>query len=203
VEKSIYSVGKNTVGRLILNMMEIRIHGRGGQGAVTSSKLAGLAASIEGKFAQGLPFYGFERRGAPVEVYLRFDDKPILLSSRIYEPDGIIVLDPILASLGNVVARGIKENGFAVLNTLEKPEVIDYGDRLGKIGIVDATGIALKTLKRPITNTAILGAFSRMTGMLKLSSLEEAVRRVLPERFHKANIEALRMSYDETEIKEM
>ena len=191
------------VGRLILGMMEIRIHGRGGQGAVTSSKLAGLAASIEGKYGQGLPFYGFERRGAPVEVYLRFDDRPILISSRIYEPHGIIVLDPILAELESVVAKGMKEGGFAVLNTLKDPEEIGYARRLSKIAAVDATGVALKTLGRPITNTAILGAFSRATEILKLSSLEEAVKRVLPQRFHGANIEALRMAYGETRVKEM
>lgn len=184
-------------------MMEIRIHGRGGQGAVTSSKLAGLAASIEGKYGQGLPFYGFERRGAPVEVYLRFDEKPILISSRIYEPDGIIVLDPILAELGDVVAKGIREGGFAVLNTLKEPEEIGYAEGLGKIATVDATGVALKTLGRPITNTAILGAFARMTGMLKLTSLEEAVKQILAERFHKANVEALRLAYEETKVKEM
>ena len=192
-----------SVGRSILKMMEIRIHGRGGQGAVTSSKLAGLAASIEGKYGQGLPFYGFERRGAPVEVYLRFDEKPILISSRIYEPDGIIVLDPILAELGNVVARGLKEGGFAVLNTLKDPEEFEYAGKLSKIATVDATGVALKTLRAPITNTAILGAFAKATGMLKLSSLEEAIKRILRERFHKPNIEALRMAYDETQIKEM
>lgn len=184
-------------------MMEIRIHGRGGQGAVTSSKLAGLAASIEGKYSQGLPFYGFERRGAPVEVYLRFDDKPILISSRIYEPDGVIVLDPILAELEDVVAQGLKEGGFAVLNTLKNPEEIGYASRLSKFAAVDATGVALKTLGQPITNTAILGAFARATGELKLSSLEEAVRQILPERFHRSNIEALRMAYQETKVREM
>jgi 2-oxoacid:acceptor oxidoreductase gamma subunit (pyruvate/2-ketoisovalerate family) len=184
-------------------MMEIRIHGRGGQGAVTSSKIAGLAASIEGKYGQALPFYGFERRGAPVEVYLRFDDQPILISSQIYEPDGIIVLDPILAELGRVVAKGLKPKGFAVLNTLKKPEEIEYAKNLSKIGVVDATGVALKTLKAPISNTAILGAFAKTEEMVKLSSLEEAIRHVLPDRIQKPNIEALRMAYDETKIEVM
>ncbi|KON30866.1 hypothetical protein AC482_02645 [miscellaneous Crenarchaeota group-15 archaeon DG-45] len=184
-------------------MIEIRIHGRGGQGAVTSSKLAGLAASIEGKYGQGLPFYGFERRGAPVEVYLRFDERPILVSSRVYEPDGIIVLDPILAELEGVVAQGLREGGFAVLNTLKDPGEIGYAGRLSRVAAVDATGIALKTLGQPITNTAILGAFARATDVVKLSSLEEAVRQILPGRFHGANIEALRTAYDETRVREM
>jgi len=184
-------------------MMEIRIHGRGGQGAVTSSKIAGLAISIEGKFGQALPFYGFERRGAPVEVYVRFDDKPILISSQVYEPDGIIVLDPILAELGRVVAKGLKEEGFAVLNTLKGPDEIDYAKKLAKVGVVDATGVALKTLKAPISNTAILGAFARTTDMVKLPSLEEAIQHVLPERLHKSNIDALRLAYEETKVKEL
>lgn len=183
-------------------MIEIRIHGRGGQGAVTSSKIAGMAVSIEGKFGQALPFYGFERRGAPVEVYVRVDDQPILISSQVYEPDGIIVLDPILAELGHVVGKGLKPKGFAVLNSLKKPEEFDYANKLSKIGVVDATGVALKTLKAPISNTAILGAFARTTGVVKLSSLEEAIKHVLPERLHKSNIDALRMSYEETNLKE-
>ncbi|MBS7652429.1 MAG: 2-oxoacid:acceptor oxidoreductase family protein [Candidatus Bathyarchaeia archaeon] len=182
-------------------MIEIRMHGRGGQGVVTSSKILGLAASIEGIYSQALPFYGFERRGAPVEVYLRLGDKPILISSQIYEPDGIVVLDPILAEM-NVVARGLKTGGFAVLNTLKPPEQIDYTKRLSRVGVVDATGVALKTLKVPISNTAILGAFIKTVGMLKLSSVEEAIRQVLPERLHAANIEALRLAYEETRVRE-
>jgi 2-oxoacid:acceptor oxidoreductase gamma subunit (pyruvate/2-ketoisovalerate family) len=184
-------------------MIEIRIHGRGGQGAVTSSKIAGMAASLEGKYSQALPFYGFERRGAPVEVYLRFDDKPILIASQIYDPDGIVVLDPILAELGRVVAKGLKPRGFAVLNTLKGPEEFDYAKTLSKIGVVDATGVALKTLKQPISNTAILGAFSRIMEIVKLSSLEEAIRHVFPERLWQSNIEALRLAYNETKILEM
>jgi 2-oxoacid:acceptor oxidoreductase gamma subunit (pyruvate/2-ketoisovalerate family) len=180
-------------------MIEIRMHGRGGQGVVTSSKILGLAASIEGIYSQALPFYGFERRGAPVEVYLRLDDKPILISSQIYEPDGIVVLDPILAEQ-SIVAKGLKAGGFAVLNTLKSPEQIDYTKRLSRVGVVDATGVALKTLKAPISNTAILGAFTKTVGMLKLSSVEEAIRQVLPERLHAANIEALRLAYEETRV---
>ncbi|MGQ9679311.1 MAG: 2-oxoacid:acceptor oxidoreductase family protein [Candidatus Bathyarchaeia archaeon] len=184
-------------------MMEIRIHGRGGQGAVTSSKIAGLAATVQGLYGQALPFYGFERRGAPVEVYLRFDEKPILISSQIYEPDGIIVLDPILAELGHVVSKGLKPKGFAILNTLKDPEEFSYARNLSKVGAADATGIALKTIKQPISNTAILGAFARTVGIVKLSSLEEAIKQILPARFHSANIEALRMAYNETKVLEM
>lgn len=112
-----------------------------------------------------------------------------------------MVLDPILAEL-NVVARGLKTGGFAVLNTLKPPEQIDYTKRLSRVGVVDATGVAIKTLKAPISNTAILGAFIKTVGMLKLSSVEEAIRQVLPERLHAANIEALRLAYEETRVRE-
>ncbi|MFQ6075061.1 MAG: 2-oxoacid:acceptor oxidoreductase family protein [Candidatus Bathyarchaeia archaeon] len=183
-------------------MIEIRIHGRGGQGAVTSSKIAGIAASLEGKFAQGLPFYGFERRGAPLTVFLRIDDRPITVASRIYEPDGIIVLDSALAELSGVVGVGLKEGGFAVLNTLKKPDEVDLGVRLSKIATLDATGVALKTLGLPITNTAILGALCKTTGVVKLESLEEGVKAVLPPRIHGRNVKALRTAYDEVVVRE-
>lgn len=184
-------------------MIEIRIHGRGGQGAVTSSKIAGIAASIEGKYAQGLPFFGFERRGAPLTVFLRLDDKPITIASRIYEPDGIIVLDPALAEIKNVIAAGLKQGGVAVMNTLKKPEEVDLGVKLSKLAVVDATGVALKMLGQPITNTAILGAFSKATGLIKLESLEEGIMRVLPPRIQARNVKALQTAYDETVIKEL
>jgi len=183
-------------------LIEIRIHGRGGQGSVVASKIAGTAASLEGKYAQGLPFYGFERRGAPVQVYLRFDTKPITISSRVYNPDGIIVLDPVLAQTKEIVAVGLKEGGFAVLNTRKKPEEIDLGVRLSKIGVVDATGVALKTIGSPITNTAILGAFCATTKLLKLESVVDAVKAVLPERYHESNIKAVTVSSDETVVRE-
>lgn len=184
------------------DVIEIRIHGRGGQGAVTSSKIAGIAASLEGKFAQGLPFYGFERRGAPLTVFLRIDDRPITVASRIYEPDGIIVLDSALAELSGVVGVGLKEGGFAVLNTLKKPDEVDLGVRLSKIATLDATGVALKTLGLPITNTAILGALCKTTGVVKLESLEEGVKAVLPPRIHGRNVKALRTAYDEVVVRE-
>jgi len=188
-------------------LIEMRVHGRGGQGAVTSSKIAGVAVSLEGKYVQALPFYGFERRGAPVQVFLRLDEEPIYIASRVYEPDGILVLDPILATTPEVVAAGMKDNGFAILNTNKSFDEIDEiykkaGVNLGRLATVDATGIALKTIGAPITNTAILGSFCNMTGFLKLDFLFDGIRHVLPPRFHQSNIAACQMSYDQTAIKE-
>jgi pyruvate ferredoxin oxidoreductase gamma subunit/2-oxoisovalerate ferredoxin oxidoreductase gamma subunit len=188
-------------------LIEMRIHGRGGQGAVTSSKIAGVAVSLEGKYVQALPFYGFERRGAPVQVFLRLDEEPIFIASRIYEPDGILVLDPVLASTPEVVASGMKDNGFAILNTTKSFDELyeaysNAGINVSKLGKVDATGIALKTIGAPITNTAILGAFCKMTGFLKLDFLFDGIKQVLPPRFHQSNVAACQMSYDQTDIKE-
>ena len=184
-------------------MIEFRLHGRGGQGTVTSSKIAGVAAAIDGKFAQSLPFYGFERRGAPVEVYFRLDDKPVTVNTRIYNPDGIIVLDPVLPfQFTQLVTKGLKQGAIAILNTAKKPEDINLGVKLSKVFVVDATSIALEILKAPITNTAILGAFSGGTKLLKLDSVVEGVKHVLPERLWARNIEAVKRAYNEVKVKE-
>jgi len=185
-------------------MIEFRLHGRGGQGTVTSSKIAGVAAAIEGKFAQSLPFYGFERRGAPVEVYFRLDDKPVTVNTRIYNPDGIIVLDPVLPfQFTPLVTRGLKSGALVVLNTSKSPDEINLGVKLSKVVTVDATTIALEVLRVPITNTAILGAFAGGTGLLKLDSVIEGVKHVLPERLWARNIEAVKRAYNEVKVKEM
>jgi 2-oxoacid:acceptor oxidoreductase gamma subunit (pyruvate/2-ketoisovalerate family) len=102
-------------------MYEYRVHGRGGQGAVMGCKLAGLAASLQGLFALSLPQYGFERRGAPVTVFLRIDDQPITIPNRVDHPDGIVVLDPKLLQLKKLITPGIKPGGIAILNTKRSP----------------------------------------------------------------------------------
>lgn len=181
-------------------MYEYRVHGRGGQGAVMGCKLAGLAASLQGMYALSLPQYGFERRGAPVTVFLRFDDKIITNSSRVEYPDGIIVLDPKLLQLKHLITPGLKEGGIAVLNTRKPPGEIDLGVPLSSVATVDATGIALETIGRPITNTAILGAFCAATGVLELDYVIQALTRFIPKANLDKNLEAVRMAYDNTNI---
>ena len=182
-------------------MIEIRFHGRGGQGAVTSAELTALAAIEQGKYAQAFPSFGPERRGAPVMAYVRVSDEPIRTREKIYEPDIVVVLDPTLLDIVNVGA-GLKDNGIVVLNTTKSAEEIR--ERIGitaKLALVDASRIAMETMGIPITNTTLLGAMLKATDLLPLSALEGP----LQERFGRIavkNIQASQRAYQETVVKE-
>lgn len=163
-------------------MIEIRIHGRGGQGAVVASKVLASAFFEEGKFVQVFPEFGVERRGAPVTAYARVDDTIINLRCRIYEPDHIIVLDETL--IGAVdVAEGTKVGGWALINSDRSPREMEP---LGncKLATVDATAIALKhrlgSRASPIVNTSIVGAFARITGLVDIESVARAIHEEVP-----------------------
>ena len=175
-------------------MIGIRIHGRGGQGAVTASRLLATASYFDGKFSQAIPMYGTERRGAPLTAFVRIDDIRVRERELVHEPDIVIVLDELLSTQQSV-ADGLKKGGLLILNSSLPPEKVEIGGDI-KIATVDATKIALETLKRPITNTAILGAFSKAAGFPKLESLEKAIMKQFPGRIGELNIAAIRMSYD-------
>jgi 2-oxoacid:acceptor oxidoreductase gamma subunit (pyruvate/2-ketoisovalerate family) len=123
-------------------MFEIRFHGRGGQGSVIASEILSKAVFLEGKDVQSFPFFGVERRGAPVQAYTRIDDKPIRVKANIYTPDCVVVLDPSLLKSQNVTA-GLKEGGYLLINTEKKPEELTI-DFKGNMATVDATAIAVK-----------------------------------------------------------
>lgn len=181
-------------------MIGIRIHGRGGQGAVTASRLLAEAAYIDGKFSQAIPMYGTERRGAPLTAFVRLDDVRVRERELVHEPDIIVVLDPLL-STQQAVANGLKKGGLLILNSAHPPEEVEIGGDFN-IVTVNATKIALETLKRPITNTAILGAFSKAAGLPKLESIEKAILHRFPGRIGEMNIAAIRMSFEEvSEVK--
>jgi len=154
-------------------MIEIRVHGRGGQGAVTTSQLLAIAALYDGKESQAFPNFGVERTGAPVEAFCRIDSKKITVRSQVYHPDILIVLDASLIQAIDVT-KGLKDGGTIIVNTNKKPE--DLGIR-GNFNIhdVDATGIAMGIFNRPIVNTPVLGAFARVTKLVSLDSLLKAV----------------------------
>ena len=173
----------------------IRLHGRGGQGAVTASRLLAVAAYIDGKFSQAIPMYGTERRGAPVTAYVRVDDNRVKERELVHSPDIVIVLDQALATRQNM-ADEMAAGGLLLLNADYPPEEVKISGDI-RIATVDATGIALETLKRPITNTAILGAFSKVVGWPKLESVEKAIRKQFAGRIADMNIEAVRRSYNE------
>lgn len=182
-------------------MIEIRFHGRGGQGAVTSAELTALAAIEQGKYAQAFPSFGPERRGAPVMAYVRVSDEPIRTREKIYEPDIVVVLDPTLLDIVNVGA-GLKEDGIVVLNTTKSAEEIrERSGITAKLALVDASRIAIETMGIPITNTTLLGAMLKATDLLPLSALEGP----LEERFGRIagkNIQASQRAYQEAVVKE-
>ncbi len=177
----------------------MRIHGRGGQGAVTLAELVALAAIKEGKYAQSFPAFGPERRGAPVEAFLRVDDEPIRERTGITEPDDICVLDPTLLKTIDVTA-GLKNGGTLILNTKKNGGDIryEYGIK-SRIATLNATDIARKCIGMPITNTTMAGSLLKVTNIVKLESMEEQMK----ERFGnyaKGNIEAMKKAYEKTKI---
>ena len=176
-------------------MIGIRIHGRGGQGAVTASRLLADASFRDGKFSQAIPMYGTERRGAPLVAYVRIDDVRVRERELVHAPDVVIVLDPLL-SKEQSVASGLKKGGLLILNSKLPPEKVEIAGDI-KIATVDATKIALETLKRPITNTAILGAFSKSVGYPTMESIEKAIKKQFPGRIGEMNITAIHRSYEE------
>lgn len=175
-------------------MRELRIHGRGGQGAVIASKLLAAAFFRECRSVQSFPAFGVERRGAPVTAFLRVSDGPILLRCEVTEPDDLIVLDPTLVQAVDVTA-GLKPGGGILINS-ERPAAsyADLGRRF-KVATVDASTIArrhgLGTKTQPIVNTAILGAFAATSGLVSLESLCAAIQDEMPLRAE-ANVAAAR-----------
>lgn len=182
-------------------MIEVRFHGMGGQGAVMGALMLAEAAFSEGKYAQKIPVYGGMRRGGDVTVFLRLDDKPIRRTCGVYEPDALVVLDPVLTRTPEV-RRGLKKGGIAVLNDARSPGEVDLGVALSKTATVDATGISTEIFGQraiPITNTAMMGAVAKATGWVRLESLFEPIRHAFPGRVGELNVEACKRGYDEVE----
>jgi pyruvate ferredoxin oxidoreductase gamma subunit len=183
-------------------LIEIRWHGRGGQGAVTSAELLAKAAINEGKYAQAFPAFGAERRGAPVLAFDRVSNKvPIRVRAEITAPNVVVVLDPTLRRVVNVTA-GLKERGILVINSRRALSEIeaDFGNKW-RLAVIDATKIAREVLGVPIVNTTMLGAVLKATGIVKPESLFEPVR----ERFGRLaerNIKAMERAFNETVVKE-
>ena len=183
-------------------LIEIRWHGRGGQGAVTSTGLVAEAAINEGKFAQAFPSFGPERRGAPVLAFVRIDSKePIRIRAEITEPDVVVVLDPSLLRIVNVTS-GLNENGMLIINTKKSFQAIESEFKIKqKLATIDATKIARELLGIPIVNTSMVGALIRATGVVKLESLIEPLQHRFG-RLAERNINAMKKAYEETLVKE-
>ena len=181
-------------------MYEIRIHGRGGQGAVMAAKILAKALVEEGKVAKAIPAFGFERRGAPVEAYLRFDDKPIRQTTNIYHPDCIICLDPTLPRAVGIFA-GMNPNGAWMQATKKSFEDLEPPAGINKVGICDAVRLAVEVLGRPITNTIMLGVLSKATGIVSLDAIYKGMESVaFRDAALEKNIEAVQRGYNETRV---
>lgn len=182
---------------------EIRIHGRGGQGGVTLAELIARAAYKEGKWVQAFPYFGAERRGAPVKAFARISDEPILVRSQIYNPDYIIVLDESLLDVANVT-EGLKENGTIIINTTLQPEEVNISGY--KIATVDATGIALEldllVAGLPVVNTAMAGAFAKATGEITIESVVEAIKEEWKGAVGEKNAKAAILAYERLSLME-
>jgi pyruvate ferredoxin oxidoreductase gamma subunit len=178
----------------------IRFHGRGGQGAVTSAELLALAAIEEGRYAQAMPSFGPERRGAPVLAFVRISDKtPIKVRAEVQSPDIVVVLDPTLLRIVPV-SSGLKNKGIIVVNTKKSPEKIRHEFGIKSLAAtVNATEIAKETLGRPITNTTMLGALVRATDIVNIESLIEPLKHRFGPLAQK-NIQALERAYSECEV---
>ena len=180
-------------------MIEIRFHGRGGQGAVLASRVLAAAAFAAGGHVQAFPAFGLERRGSPILAFTRLSPDPILNRSQIYKPGHVIVLDASLLKIVDVT-EGLEPGGWIVVNSDKNPEALS-GTGGFNVATVDASGIALKNKLgsriAPIVNTAILGAFAAATGIVTIENLEQAVRDNVAIKTD-GNVLACREAFDHT-----
>jgi pyruvate ferredoxin oxidoreductase gamma subunit/phenylglyoxylate dehydrogenase gamma subunit len=181
-------------------MHELRIHGRGGQGAVLASKILAKALVEEGKFVTAIPAFGFERRGAPVAAFMRFDDHPIRRINNIYHPHSVISIDPSVIHAVNVF-EGLQPGGTWIHTTKEPMESLQLPDDLGTLGLCDAVTIAMEVFRRPITNTIMLGAFAKATGAVSLESLKKGLETAnFRDAGLQQNLIAIERGYEETQV---
>ena len=179
-------------------LLEVRWHGRGGQGVWTTSELLARAAIHEGKFVQSFPEFGPERMGAPVVAFTRISDAPIQLHCAVYNPDVVVVLDSTLIKTVPV-AQGLGDGGAVVVNSKGEPVEIRNAIRLegGRVWVISATEIAKRILGRPIMNTAMLGAAARVMDAVSLDSLERVVRERFGGDAAEKNVSVMREAYRE------
>lgn len=186
-----------------MGLIEIRWHGRGGQGVVTASELFAEASMLEGNYIQAFPEFGPERMGAPIKAFTRISEAPITIHSHVYTPDIVVVLDPTL--LGQVnVTEGLSDDGIILVNYSKDLEslkkILTFK---GKIYALDATKIALEKIGRPVANTSCAGALVKITGLVGidnfLNATVEKFKEKLPEKAVLANKEAIMAAYNGVE----
>ena len=172
-------------------MIELRFHGRGGQGAVTAAELLAVAAFKDGKFSQAFGAFGPERRGAPVTSFCRIDDKFIRIRQQVYNPNIVVVLDSGLLQHVNIT-DGVDKAEPVIINCTEKH------DLQADVHVVDASKLAREIVGKNIVNTAMLGALAKVTNIVSLKSLEEAVKERFEGKIAEKNIQLMKKTYEMT-----
>ena len=185
-------------------MIEIRIHGRGGQGVVSGAELLSVAAFLEGRHAQAFPSFGSERMGAPVVAFCRIDDRPIRLREPVVEPHAVIVADATLLHQVDLFA-GLRDDGYVLVNSTRGIEALGVAPLveagLGRrIATLAATELALKHVQRAVPNVPLLAGFAAMTGWLRLDSVIAAIRQKFPPAIADRNVAAAREAYGQVHV---
>jgi pyruvate ferredoxin oxidoreductase gamma subunit len=181
-------------------MLQIRIHGRGGQGVVTAAEMLSVAAFLEGRHAQAFPSFGSERTGAPVVAFCRIDDREIRLREPVQEPDVLIVQDPTLLHSVNVFA-GLRPDGHVLVNSGKTADALGLGAlRERQPGVrlltVPATELAMKHVGRPLPNAALLGGLAAFCGVVRLESVAKAIRETFRGKVAEMNVAAATAAHD-------
>lgn len=175
-------------------MIEIRIHGRGGQGNVAAAELLSIAAFKDGKYAQAFPSFGAERIGAPVQAFVRIDDKKVRTREDVRTPDCLIVQDYFLIETVPVL-EGLKPDGLILVNADDPPEKLNI-KTTATVETIPATEIALEIIGRPIPNAVMIGAFCSITGLVSLGAVQEAIMGKFPGKIGENNIAALERAHE-------
>jgi 2-oxoacid:acceptor oxidoreductase gamma subunit (pyruvate/2-ketoisovalerate family) len=181
------------------SILEVRWHGRGGQGAWTASELLARTALSEGKFIQSFPEFGPERMGAPVTAFTRISTEPIRIHCAVYDPDVVVVLDSTLLKSVPVTAGINSEDDVIIVNSADEPKSVreDLRVEKGKVWTIPATEIAIKILGSPITNTAMLGAVARATAAVTMKGIEKTVKQRFRVDLAEKNLAVIKQAYEE------
>jgi pyruvate ferredoxin oxidoreductase gamma subunit len=190
-------------------MLQIRIHGRGGQGVVTAAEILSIAAFAQGRHAQAFPSFGSERTGAPVMAFCRIDDHEIRLREPVLAPDVLIVQDPTLLHQVDVF-QGLQPDGFVLINSKRSFQELGLGDiekrfRHERLTTLPATDIALKHLGRPLPNAVLLGGFAALSGLITLDAVAHAIHDKFSGKVADANVAAATeaFAYIQRELEEL
>ncbi|HYB51672.1 MAG TPA: 2-oxoacid:acceptor oxidoreductase family protein [Burkholderiaceae bacterium] len=181
-------------------MLQVRIHGRGGQGVVTAAEMLSVAAFEQGRYAQAFPSFGSERTGAPVVAFCRIDERDIRLREPIIAPDVLIVQDPTLLYQVDVF-QGLKPDGFVLINSKRSFDELGLGDialryRRERLISLPATEIALKHLGRPLPNAVLLGGFAALSGLIRLEAVAHAIRDRFAGKLARDNVAAATAAFE-------